>query len=206
MPTRTSKSSINTPRTMPWRQVSPAEPAPGAGVWLRRPAEEDSEADDIRKARRESTMTDDIEKTLEDIEALFAQTAREVTSEGDKVTLHGASPATLYFSDRPQRVVGHLTTKKFVEEWGLGENSFADDPPNAVISFVEKGDATPEDAIVVLKDPQLEGDKLTYTVDTLEGSLPAKGELVSVFIDPFGRPLSPVSLAGMNRRARRRGR
>ena len=149
-------------------------------------------------------MSDDIEKTLEDIEALFAQTAREMTSEGDKVTFHGASPATLYFSDRPQRVVGHLTTKKFVEEWGLGENSFADDPPNAVISFVEKGDETPEDAIVVLKDPQLEGDKLTYTVDMLEGTLPPKGELVSVFIDPFGRPLSPVSAAGMNRRARRR--
>jgi len=151
-------------------------------------------------------MTDDIEKTLEDIEALFAQTAREVTSEGDKLTLHGASPATLYFSDRPQRVVGHLTTKKFVEEWGEGENSFAADPPNAVISFVEKGDQTPEDAIVILKDPQLEGDKLTYTVDMLEGTLPPKGELVSVFIDPFGRPLSPVSLAGMNRRSRRRGR
>ena len=151
-------------------------------------------------------MTDAIEQTLEDIQALFAQTACEVTSEGDKVTLHGTSPATLYFSDRPQRVVGHLTTKKFVEEWGEGENSFAADPPNAVISFVEKGDQTPEDAIVVLKDPQLEGDKLTYTVEMLEGSLPAKGELVSVFIDPFGRPLSPISLAGMNRRSRRRGR
>ena len=62
--------------------------------------------------------------------------------------------ATLCFSDRPQRVVGHLTTKKFVEEWGLGENSFAVDPPNAVILFAEKGDATPEDAIVVIKDPQ----------------------------------------------------
>ena len=151
-------------------------------------------------------MSEDIEKTLEDIEALFAQTALEMTSDGDKVTFHGASPATLYFSDRPKRVVGHLTTKKFVEEWGEGENSFADDPPNAVISFVEKGDEVPEDAIVVLKDPQLDGDKLTYTVDILEGSLPAKGELVSVFIDPFGRPLSPVSLAGMNRRSRRRGR
>jgi len=151
-------------------------------------------------------MTDDVEKTLEDIEALFAQTAREMTTDGDRVTFHGLSPATLYFSDRPQRVVGHLTTKKFVEEWGLGENSFAVDPPNAVISFVEKGDETPEDVIVVLKDPQLEGDKLTYTVDMLEGSLPPKGELVSVFIDPFGRPLSPVSLAGMNRRSRRRGR
>jgi hypothetical protein len=151
-------------------------------------------------------MSDDIEKTLEDIEALFAQTAREMTSDGDHVTLHGASPSTLYFSDRPQRVVGHLTTKQFVDEWGEGENSFAEDPPNAVISFVEKGDRTPEDAIVVLKDPVLESDTLTYTVELLEGSLPAKGELCSVFIDPFGRPLSPVSLAGMNRRSRRRGR
>ena len=133
-------------------------------------------------------MSDDIEKTLEDIEALFAQTAREMTHEGDKVTFHGLAPATLFFADRPQRVVGHLTTQQFVDEWGKGENSFADDPPNAVISFVEKGD------------------QLTYTVDTLEGSLPARGELVSVFIDPFGRPLSPVSLAGMNRRSRRRGR
>ena len=149
-------------------------------------------------------MSDDIEKTLEEIEALFAQTAREMTSAGDKVIFHGASPATLYFSDRPQRVVGHLTTKQFVAEWGEGENSFADDPPNAVISFVETGDQTPEDAIVVLKDPQLDNDTLTYTVDILEGSLPAKGELCSVFIDPFGRPLSPVSAAGMHRRARRR--
>ena len=151
-------------------------------------------------------MSDDIESTLEDIQALFAQTAREMTSDGDRVTFHGTSAATLYFSDRPQRVVGHLTTQKFVEEWGLGENSFASDPPNAVISFVEKGDEAAEDTIVVLKDPQLDGDTLTYAVDVLEGSLPAKGELVSVFIDPFGRPLSPVSLAGMNRRARRRGR
>ena len=151
-------------------------------------------------------MADDIEQTLEDIQALFAQTAREMTTDGDKVTFHGLSPATLYFSDRPQRVIGHLTTKQFIDEWDLGENSFASDPPNAVISFVEKGDESPEDVIVVLKDPVLTSDSLTYTVDILEGRLPPKGELVSVFIDPFGRPLSPISLAGMNRRARRRGR
>ena len=151
-------------------------------------------------------MTDEIESTLDEIQALFAQTAREMTSDGDRVTFHGLSPATLYFSDRPQRVVGHLTTRQFIEEWDQGENSFAADPPNAVISFVEDGDDTPEDAIVVLNDPVLESDTLTYTVRVLEGSLPAKGALVSVFIDPFGRPLSPVSLAGMNRRARRRGR
>ncbi len=45
----------------------------------------------------------------------------------------------------------------------------------------------------MLKDPQLEGDKLTYTVDLLEGSLPAKGELVSM----LHRPLRPAALAGL---------
>ena len=150
-------------------------------------------------------MSDDIEKQLEDIEAMFVQVARNMTMEGDKVTFHGLAPATLFFSDRPQRVVGHLTAKQFVAEWSKGENSFAADPPNAVISFLAADDETPEDAIVVLKDPGLEGDRITYSVDILEGSLPAKAESCSVFIDPFGRPLSPVSLAGMNRRARRRG-
>jgi hypothetical protein len=150
-------------------------------------------------------MSDDIEKQLEDIEAMFVQVARNMTTEGDKVTFHGLAPATLFFSDRPQRVVGHLTARQFVDEWGKGENSFAVDPPNAVISFLEAGDETPEDTIVVLKNPGLEGDRITYSVDILEGSLPAKAESCSVFIDPFGRPLSPMSLAGMNRRARRRG-
>jgi hypothetical protein len=149
-------------------------------------------------------MPDDIQKALEEIEAMFVQVARNMTTAGDKVTFHGLSPATLYFSDRPQRVVGHLTAQQFVDEWDKGENSFAEDPPNAVISFLDEGDEVPEDAIVVLKDPGLEGDAITYTVEVLEGSLPARAESCSVFIDPFGRPLSPGSVAGVHRRTRRR--
>jgi len=109
-------------------------------------------------------MNDDIEKQLEQIEAMFAQTAREMATDGDKVTFIGTSPSTLYFSDRPERVVGHLTSRQFVELWGEGENSFATDPPNAVIAFLGDGDETPEDAIVVLQDPVLDGDKLAGIV------------------------------------------
>jgi hypothetical protein len=149
---------------------------------------------------------DDLEKELEELEAMFVQVARRMTRDGDRVTLHEVAPATLYFSDRPQRVVGHLTAKQFVDEWDKGENSFATDPPNAVISFLADSDETPEDAIVVLKDPGLEGDKVSYTVVLLEGNLPQSAESCTLFIDPFGRPLSPVSVAGMNRRSRRRAR
>jgi hypothetical protein len=123
---------------------------------------------------------------------MFVQVAKSMTAEGGKVTFHGLAPATLFFSDRPQRVVGHLTTQQFVDEWDKGENSFAVDPPNAVISFVEQGDESPEDAIVVLSDPALAGDDITYGYEVLEGAVPASGQHVSVFIDPFGRPLSPV--------------
>jgi len=149
-------------------------------------------------------MTDNVEPELAEIEAMFVQVAREMSTEGGKVRFFGLAPATLFFSDRPQHVVGHLSAQQFVEEWDKGENSFAADPPNAVISFLETDGKRPDDAIVVLKQPHLDGSSISYAVEVLEGSLPAQADSVSVFIDPFGRPLSPVSLAGMHRRARRR--
>ena len=71
-----------------------------------------------------------------EFEALFVQSARRVTSFDGAITLHELAPSTLMFSDRPERIVGHLTTKQFIDGWGHGENSFLDDPPNAVLSFL----------------------------------------------------------------------
>ena len=45
-----------------------------------------------------------------------------------------------------------------------------------------------------------------YPIDVLEGTVPAQTGPVTLFIDPFGRPLSPVSVAGVRRRERRRMR
>jgi hypothetical protein len=66
--------------------------------------------------------------------------------------------------------------------------------------------AFPEETVVVISEPRLEGDDLSYTVEVLDGTVPAETGPVSLFIDPFGRPLSPVSLAGINRGQRRRAR
>ena len=66
-------------------------------------------------------------------ESMFVQTAQGITSDGTTLTMSGVTPSTLYFSDRPQRVVGHMSTADFVELWGEGENSFQEDPPNAVL-------------------------------------------------------------------------
>jgi hypothetical protein len=152
-------------------------------------------------------MTQVTEEQLEDIEALFVQTAGSLRSDGEKsIALHGLSPSTIYFADRPKREVGHLSTRTFVELWGEGENSFAANPPNAVLSFAMPDDRLPEEVVVTIREPRMNGDSLTYDVDVLDGKLPTSTGPCALFIDPFGRPLSPVSLGGMHRRERRRMR
>jgi hypothetical protein len=142
----------------------------------------------------------------DEFEALYVQSAQEVKGQNGGFTLQGLAPSTLMFSDRPERIVGHLTTAQFVEGWGHGENSFQEDPPNAVLSFLEEGDEVPEDVVVTITNPRLEGQELTYDADVLEGILPASSGPCSLFIDPIGRPLSPGSVMGVRRRQRRRAR
>jgi hypothetical protein len=151
-------------------------------------------------------MNEQTEQQMDQIEALFVQSAHGLTSSAGTVTFHGLAHATLFFSDRPQRVVGHLSSRKFVDQWGEGDDSFAEDPPNAVVSFLEDGDETPEEVTMTIRHPHLEGNTLTYQIDILDGALPAKAGPCSLFIDPIGRPLSPMSVAGVRRRERRRDR
>lgn len=109
---------------------------------------------------------------------------------------------TLFFSDRPERIAGNMTTAKFVPFWSEGEDSFLQDPPNADLSILEGGEL--RQTVVVLRDPQLDGEDLRYTVEILEGEMPETGAEVSVFIDVIGMPATPLSYAGVARRGYRR--
>ena len=57
--------------------------------------------------------------------------------EGDALTLNGV-PNVVYFSDRPNRIAGHLSLSNFVEMWDKGVDSFKADPPNATLSLLNK--------------------------------------------------------------------
>ena len=152
-------------------------------------------------------MTHVLAEQLETEESMFVQTAKGIDSVGQSLTLRGITPSTLYFSDRPQRVVGHMSTADFVDLWSIGDNSFETDPPNAVLAFLEPDADVPDDAVVVLKEPNLDGaGDLSYSIEVLEGTVPTHTGPVTLFIDPFGRPLSPVSVCGVRRRERRRAR
>lgn len=137
----------------------------------------------------------------DEIEALFVQTSHGMSYQDGKLSLHTLAPTTLFFSDRPDRVTGHITSEEFVNSWDKGPNNFASDPPNAVLSIFHPDMVS--DIVVELTEPALAGDQLTYKVVILDGEMPASGGASALFIDVIGRPLSPVSVAGMHRRNRR---
>jgi hypothetical protein len=138
------------------------------------------------------------------VPSLFVLNSRGATLQGDTLTLTGVMPHSIIFADRPVRSAGHQLTADIIADWGTGDDSFAKNPPNATVSVFSK-DGSVKDAVVVLKSPKLEGDKLTFNVQTLEGDLNGGDGSAAVFIDIIGRPLSPMSFAGVGRRTAYRG-
>ena len=111
---------------------------------------------------------------------LFVMTATSGSFDGKTITLHNVPP-TLMFSDRPYRIFGHMDTSKLIKEVSTGPNSFAEDPPNAVLSTF--GGELPTTATVVLYKPTLTENTLSFPVKVSEGNIPNKFEGATLFID-----------------------
>jgi hypothetical protein len=142
------------------------------------------------------------EETSNEVQFLLVQNADGMTLSDGQLRLKNIAPTTLYFSDRPDRIVGRVTTKEYVDHWSVGDNNFKADPPNAVISVISGTEV--EDITVVLTEPRLEGADLVYNVNVLDGSTNIVGGETALFIDVVGRPLTPLSVAGVARRSARR--
>jgi len=113
--------------------------------------------------------------------ALIVLNARAARLDGQKLVLDGVLPTATLFTSRPVRSVGHMVTPDMVEIWRTG--SFAKDPPNATVSVFSKDGSSVSDAVVVLTAAKLEGERLTFDVHVLEGSLGKADGPASVFID-----------------------
>jgi len=137
-------------------------------------------------------------------QALFVHNAQHVSMSGTTITMAGASPIVIYFCDRPVRMAGHLSIAEFISSVSKGGDSFAKNPPNAVLSIIDGSEFF--DVVVELaKAPRVDGDTLTFTdVRIVEGEVPTVEGMGSLFIDVIGRPLSPMSIAGVHRRHVRR--
>lgn len=118
------------------------------------------------------------------VELLFVQNAASGSFDGKTLTLKGVG-STLFFSDRPERIAGQVRTSDFVGHWTKGTDNFAANPPNATLSVFGAKEAS--SIVVVLANPRLNGNTLSYTVKILEGKLPASFKESSLFIDILGR-------------------
>jgi hypothetical protein len=125
------------------------------------------------------------------VPSMIVLNARGAKLEGQKLTLQGISPNAIVFADRPVRSAGHALTAHLLEEWSSNSpDSFAKTPPNATVSVFNKAKAGVTDAVVVLKSPKLDGDRLTFDVDVLEGDLAGADGAASVFMDIINLPIA----------------
>ena len=117
------------------------------------------------------------------------------------LTLTGADSKTQVFSDRPYRKSWQDSTADFLAQWDEGENSFADDPPNADFTC-EVGDGV-VNYVVELTSPSLVGGDLTYAVNAVGDTLlPTGGDSLvcngvsSLFVDNRNRTASVGASTG----------
>jgi len=123
------------------------------------------------------------------VPSLIVLNARGASLQGGKLTLTGVAPNSIVFADRPVRAAGHTLTTHLLEEWAPNnesDDSFTKDPPNGTVSVFNTDGSKIRDAVVTLKTAKLDGDKLTFDVDVLEGELTGSDGPAALFIDRFG--------------------
>jgi hypothetical protein len=121
---------------------------------------------------------------------MFVQSADDFKVDPAKSTfrLVKVNQQTMYFSDRPKRIVGHIKMADYLKEWTAkaGKDNFGADPPNATLSVYEPGKAENTIVVVKLTNPVVDGADLIYTYKVLNGTLPANGGPTALFIDWIG--------------------
>jgi hypothetical protein len=93
---------------------------------------------------------------------------------------------TLYFSDRPERIAGHLKMADYMKTWKEGRDNFGADPPNATLSVYEPGQTQQTLVVITIMKPVVEGADLVYSYKVLDGKMPASGGATTLFIDWYG--------------------
>jgi hypothetical protein len=100
---------------------------------------------------------------------LFIQSAQsgsvsEVNATTFTLELRDVSDKTIMFSDRPDRIVSSVNTTNFIGNWSTGPNSFAADPPNAVL-ILDDEEQREELAVIELFNPEYDSAANTLRYD-----------------------------------------
>src|SRR4029453_12279309 len=117
------------------------------------------------------------------VQLMFVQSADDLKADSNTLRLFNVGQQTLYFSDRPARVAGHLTMPAYLDEWKAGEgpDNFSSDPPNATLSVYESGHHENTLAVVKISHPVVDGKDLVYRYKLIEGTIPKPGGPTAFF-------------------------
>ena len=169
------------------RQELPAEKACFSGI---SPSQEDARAaggsavctaGDMRDQKtqaggawarpRGGTTSEVTEQQLEDMEALLVPDRGEHDQRpGVCARLHGLSPSTLCFTDRPQRDIRHVMSQ-FVGNWAAGTTA-SRTRPGTLLPSPSPVSWLPEDAVVVIQDSRTWTETRSPTAsELLDGAL-----------------------------------
>ena len=134
-----------------------------------------------------ASKTSTASATSSKAQLMFVQVAQDLKVDPATKTLRlvKVNQQTLFFSDRPVRIAGHLTMADYLTEWTTkaGKDNFSKDPPNATLSVYEPGQPENTIAVVEITNPIVEGADLLYTYKITNGTLPAAGGATALFID-----------------------
>ena len=122
---------------------------------------------------------------------LFVQSIENASFENGTLKLNEASDLVLYFSERPNRLSGHMTLNRFLKLWEDGKNDFSKNPPNAVLSILS--DSTCQNVVLELLSPKMQDDVLCYSTKVLSGTVPTTFTDASLFIDAFPTSVNSVN-------------
>jgi hypothetical protein len=122
----------------------------------------------------------------EGVKFLAIQTAQsgtlsQINATAYTLELRNISDKTILFSDRPDRIVTSQSTSDFIGNWSQGEDSFAADPPNAVLVLDEEVEQRQQEiAVIELFNPEYDSGANTLRYDITAENATATSSLMEL--------------------------
>lgn len=127
---------------------------------------------------------DAVIKTAPEQEVLFVINFDTGSFDGKKLTLNGNGQSNvIYFSDRPERVAGHMGVNGFLALWAKASGSIEKDQHKAVLSLFINDEQ--KDYVITVSKPVVNGTSLVFDVVVTEGAPPDSFNTGGLFMDGF---------------------
>ena len=123
-------------------------------------------------------------KTAPEPEVLFVINFDTGSFDGKKLTLNGNGLSNvIYFSDRPERVAGHMGVNGFLALWAKGSGSLEKYQPKSVLSLFINNEQ--KDYVLTVSNPVVNGTYLVFDAVVIDGGPPESFNTGGLFMDGF---------------------